>query len=68
MLAIGQRALYENTTGEYNLALGNYSLTYNTEGSRNTAIGFESLYSNTTVMTIMQLVLHYATILQEVTT
>jgi len=45
----GQRvsALYNNTSGSYNIASGGLSLYNNTSGSYNTASGLFSLYSNT---------------------
>jgi len=46
--AIGDSALYSNTTGGYNAANGFYALRLNTTGNGNTANGGEALYSNTT--------------------
>ena len=42
------RALYSNTTANYNTASGNYSLYTNTTGSNNTATGYKALITNTT--------------------
>ena len=47
-IAIGDSALYSNTTGFQNAANGNYALFYNTTGYQNTANGMGALYSNTT--------------------
>ena len=46
--AIGDSALYSNTTGGYNTANGMEALSANTTGNRNTATGSFALYSNTT--------------------
>ncbi len=46
--AIGQAALFSNTTGALNTANGYASLYYNTTGDNNTATGYQSLLSNTT--------------------
>jgi hypothetical protein len=46
--AIGESALYSDTSGSYNTATGFSSLYSNTTGEDNTAAGFESLYSNST--------------------
>jgi len=54
VVAIGYRALYNNTVGATvaqaadNVAIGSESLTANTTGSENTAIGIDALWSNTT--------------------
>ncbi|MFZ9617887.1 MAG: tail fiber domain-containing protein [Holophagaceae bacterium] len=45
--AVGQSALYANTTAQYNTALGNYALTATTTGGENTALGSSALTSNT---------------------
>ena len=41
-------ALYNNTTGSYNVGLGTGALFSNTTASLNTAVGYQALYSNTT--------------------
>ena len=46
--AVGELALYSNTTGGYNTANGMRSLYSNTTGNANTANGALSLHSNTT--------------------
>ncbi len=46
-LALGNQALYNNTSGSYNCAIGYQSLKYNIEGNYNLAIGAYSLNSNT---------------------
>ncbi len=46
--AIGNNALFSNTTGNDNTANGSSALTNNTTGSSNTANGFNALSSNTT--------------------
>ena len=46
--AIGDSALYSNTTGFENTANGNQALYSNTRGSGNTANGNQALYLNTT--------------------
>jgi len=46
--AIGDSALYSNTTGDYNTANGTQALYSNTTGSDNTANGSEALKRNTT--------------------
>ena len=46
--AIGDSALYSNTTGFVNTAIGESALYSNTTGYVNTAIGDNALYSNTT--------------------
>ena len=45
-IAIGNGALYSNTTGDGNTAIGNVSLVSNVEGSANVAIGDFALSSN----------------------
>jgi hypothetical protein len=45
--AIGNAALFSNTTGDYNTATGAYSLSSNTTGYSNTATGQGALNSNT---------------------
>ena len=47
-IAIGQDALYSNTTGNNNIAQGKKALYSNTTGSYNIAQGYQALYSNTT--------------------
>jgi hypothetical protein len=46
--AIGEEALYSNTTGSDNTAIGDAALFFNTTGIRNTAIGKDALKNNTT--------------------
>ena len=46
-IAIGQDALYSNTTGYDNIAQGFRALKYNTTGEDNIAQGWKALYSNT---------------------
>ena len=46
--AVGNVALYSNTTGNYNTANGYQALALNTTGYSNTAIGYQALNSNTT--------------------
>ncbi len=46
--AIGDSALYSNTTGSYNTTVGNKSLHSNTTGNSNTASGYKALFLNTT--------------------
>ena len=45
--AIGDSALFNNTTANYNTASGFHALFSNTEGSENTASGSAALFSNT---------------------
>ena len=47
-MAIGCDALYNNTTGSFNVANGYAALSANTTGIRNTAVGETALGSNTT--------------------
>jgi hypothetical protein len=47
-VAIGDSAMFSNTTGFNNTATGYHALYSNTEGESNAAYGFESLLSNTT--------------------
>jgi len=47
-LAIGQVALLDNTSGNYNTAIGLFALYKNTVGVDNTANGYEALGNNTT--------------------
>jgi hypothetical protein len=47
-IAIGDRALFSNTTGIENTAIGAGALNKNTTGSDNSATGLEALISNTT--------------------
>ena len=47
-IAIGQDALYSNTTGSYNIAQGQKALYSNTTGFGNIAQGNSALYRNTT--------------------
>ncbi len=44
--AFGYRALYNNTSGDFNTAIGRGSLISNTSGSSNTALGYGSLNFN----------------------
>ena len=46
-IAIGNQALYKNTSGQYNTAIGGQALYSNTTGSQNTCIGFEAGYTAT---------------------
>jgi hypothetical protein len=62
--AQGYQALYNNTTGTYNVGIGSYALytnstgsqnvglgtqaLYQTTGNNNTSVGYQTLYSNTT--------------------
>ena len=46
--AVGAFALYNNTTGNYNVAVGQNALSANTTGSANNAFGWRTLQSNTT--------------------
>lgn len=46
--AIGDKALYNNTTGYQNTANGHGALYSNTTGNQNTANGYGALYGNTT--------------------
>jgi len=46
--AIGESALFSNTTGSNNCAIGIYSLKNNTTGEKNTAVGSGALQSATT--------------------
>ncbi|MGI5825809.1 MAG: DUF2341 domain-containing protein [Patescibacteria group bacterium] len=46
--ALGESALYSNTTGYANSALGSWALYSNTTGRYNSALGYNALYSNTT--------------------
>ena len=45
--AVGDQALFNNTTGFWNTAVGFEALLSNTRGLSNTAIGFKALVSNT---------------------
>jgi trimeric autotransporter adhesin len=47
-IAIGNGALYSNTTGQSNTAVGNFNLGSNTTGSANVAVGHLSLLINDT--------------------
>ena len=47
-IAIGDSALYNNTSGGHNNAFGSYALKKNTTGSRNNAFGYGALYNNET--------------------
>ena len=44
----GAGALFQNTTGGYNVAVGSNALYSNTTASNNTAVGYQAGYSNTT--------------------
>src|ERR1035437_6577576 len=46
-IALGNQALYSNTTGSSNTAMGTQSLFQNTTGYNNTGIGYTALYLNT---------------------
>ena len=46
--AMGQGALFSNTTGTYNSAMGQSALLSNTTGTSNSAVGLNALYWNTT--------------------
>jgi hypothetical protein len=46
--ALGDSALYANTTGTFNTAVGYRALRSNTSGSSNAAFGFQALLFNTT--------------------
>jgi len=46
--AVGQSALSQNSSGEYNVAVGSSALRGNTTGSRNVAVGTNALMSSTT--------------------
>lgn len=46
--AVGQLALYTNTSGDGNVAVGEQTLYSNTTANNNTAVGSSALYSNTT--------------------
>jgi len=47
-VALGNRALFSNTTGTSNVAIGMNALLRNTTGDNNSAIGYHSLLQNTT--------------------
>jgi len=47
-VALGDYALFRNTTGRYNIASGYRALTRNTTGTSNVASGGYALYRNTT--------------------
>lgn len=47
-IALGNSALFSNTTGYFNIATGYQALESNTTGSNNTATGFQALQNNTT--------------------
>jgi hypothetical protein len=47
-IAIGDSALYNNTSGGQNNAFGSYALKKNTTGNNNNAFGYRSLYNNDT--------------------
>jgi hypothetical protein len=46
--AVGQNALYSNSTGSNNTAVGFQSSEFNTTGTLNTSFGYQSLKANTT--------------------
>jgi len=48
LVAVGQSALYANTSGNYNTALGTSALQSNTSASNNTAVGYQAGYTNST--------------------
>ncbi|KKS77904.1 MAG: hypothetical protein UV74_C0002G0032 [Candidatus Woesebacteria bacterium GW2011_GWB1_43_14] len=47
-VAVGDTALYSNTSGTQNTAVGSGSLYSNTTGNNNTALGYASMVGNTT--------------------
>ena len=47
-VAVGDSALFNNTTGRHNMANGTTALYYNTGGNFNVANGTEALFNNTT--------------------
>ncbi|HWF43477.1 MAG TPA: tail fiber domain-containing protein [Candidatus Kapabacteria bacterium] len=46
-VALGDSALYRNTSGSFNTANGDYALYLNDTGSSNVAVGVAALYNNT---------------------
>lgn len=46
-VAVGYRALYNNSSGASNVGIGNEALSANTTGSNNTAQGYQALQANT---------------------
>jgi hypothetical protein len=46
--ALGDSALFSNTTGSANVAVGYYAMPVNTTAFNNVALGYRSMYSNTT--------------------
>ena len=46
--AVGESALLNNTTGNYNTSLGQNALISNTSASYNIAVGHQAAYSTTT--------------------
>jgi hypothetical protein len=51
-VANGFRALFHNTSGNYNTATGDGALFHNTIGDDNTAIGWHALFTNNTINTV----------------
>ncbi|MGP8226818.1 MAG: tail fiber domain-containing protein [Terracidiphilus sp.] len=47
-VAVGDMAIYQNTTGQLNTSIGNYALDHNTTGSYNAALGSGALSAITT--------------------
>jgi hypothetical protein len=47
-VAVGDLAIYQNTTGQLNTSIGNYALDHNTTGSYNAALGAGALSAITT--------------------
>jgi hypothetical protein len=50
--ALGNNALYSNTTGAYNVAAGAGALYMNTWGTDNVAIGINALYKSTSIQNV----------------
>ena len=46
--AVGDHAIFYNTSGSSNTGIGYYALISNTSGSSNTAVGHQAMYSNST--------------------
>ncbi|HEY0703293.1 MAG TPA: hypothetical protein VGD60_11040, partial [Candidatus Acidoferrales bacterium] len=45
--ALGEQALYSNTSGSQNVAVGSAALVFNTSGNNNVAVGYEALENAT---------------------